>query len=178
MIRRDLDRLLEVTVLLESRILKSVGSLQEYYTVVSSNLMEFLNPEQSYNYSEVEVDGGYLYKVEKFKKDPQFVVTLKKNGTSHVLDFYWPETEKGFERVEGLEGTNYLDTLVRIMQKEILPKLESGNISQIIFAPYQGDNIGELRAKVFNKILDKFVSLQKFTIFTKTDFIIIKKKND
>lgn len=178
MIRKDLDRLLEVQFLQETQILKHSNSLQEFYSRTSTDILEFLNPTKSYGYDVVEVGDGYLYKVEKIGNDPQFVVTLKKNGSNHVLDFYWPESEKGFERIPGLQGTNYLDTLVNILQVEILPMLESGKLSHIMFAPYQIDSAGELRNKVFSRIVEKFVDSQKFTILKTQDYTVIGRKYD
>lgn len=178
MIRRDSDRLLEAQFLQETRILRLSNSLQKYYSTVNQNILEFLNPDKSYEYQVVRVGNGYLFKVERISNDPQFIITLKQNGTAHVLDFYWPETEKGFNRIKGLDGTQYLDTLAKVIQTEILPMLEDGKLSKVIFAPYQADSAGELREKVFNKLVEKFVDKEKFAILKKQDFTVITNRND
>lgn len=178
MIRRDSDRLLEVQFLLESESLRRTKSIQEYYDLADQGIFEYLNPSNSYTYTKVKIDGGFLFKVDKYKNDPLFVVTLKQNGKTHVLDFYWPENDKGFERLKGLEGSNYIDTLVKIIQKEIIPLVLNNKIFQVIFSPYEIDSAGKLRDKIFDKIVDKFVDKNKFTIFKKSGYTIISKKND
>jgi hypothetical protein len=176
MIRNDLDRLLEAQFLLESTHLRKSKSLQEYFNSSYSDIYEFLNPSKSYTYDKVSIDGGYMFKVSRVENDPQFLISLKKNGKSHVLDFYWPESEKGFEKIEGLRGGNYLDTLAKIIQDEIIPMLENGILYQILFTPYSVDSAGDLREKIFDKITKKFVDTDKFTIFKKLGVTSISRK--
>lgn len=174
MSRRDGDRLIESLYLIDTKALQS-KTLTEFYNGTLDTLTEFLNPKKAYEYYATEIGGGYVYQVEKQGNDPQFVVTLKPNGKAHVLDFYWPETDKGFERVAGLEGSRYLDTVSKILISEVLPLLRSSQIDVLIFTPYSVDNAGGLREKVFRKMVNKFLP-NDLTMEDKSNIFVIKRK--
>jgi len=172
--RRDKDRLIESLFLVDTKALQS-KTLTEFYNGTSDILTEFLNPEKAYDYSATEVGGGYLYQVEKQGKDPQFVITLKPSGKAHVLDFYWPETDKGFEKVVGLEGSHYLDTVSKVLVSEVLPLLRSSEVDAVVFTPYSVDNAGALREKVFRKMISKFLP-NDLAVEDISNIFIIKRK--
>ena len=88
----------------------------------------------------------------------------------------FPETEKGYSRNLGLKGENYLDTLSKILRDEILPYVEKHEYNTLTFRPYQNDNAGETRKKVFKKIIDKFLPKDKFNFEEKNNTFIITKK--
>lgn len=179
--RYDHQRLIEILFIEDCKLLHS-SSLQEYYDRANTSLLEFLNPDLSYSYEISNMtDGQKLYKV-KYKTDPHFVITLKRGGINGnyywIVDFYFPETEKGFAKGLSLEGKNYIDTLCKVLKDEILPYIETSEYGTLYFKPYTNDGSGEIRKKVFRKIIDKFLPKDKFG-FTEKDsnFIITKNEN-
>jgi len=178
--RYDESRLIEILFLEDCKLLKN-GSLLEYYERANTQLYEFLNPDLAYPYEEVNMnDGQKMFKI-KYENDPTFVITLKRGGLNNnyywVLDFYFPETEKWYSRDLGLKGENYLDTLSKVLQDEILPYIEKHEYNTLAFRPYQNDNAGETRKKVFKKIIDKFLPKDKFNFEEKNNTFIITKKS-
>ena len=174
MSRRDKDRLIETLYLVDTQTLQE-KTLTEFYSNTSDTLTEFLNPEKAYDYSTTKLGGGYLYQIEKQGNDPQFVITLKPNGKTHVLDFYWPETNKGFERISGLEGSRYLDTVSKVLVSEVVPLLRSSEVDTVIFTPYSIDAAGALREKVFRKMTSKFLP-NDLAVEDISNIFIIKRK--
>jgi len=177
--RFDESRLIEILFMEDCKLLRK-GSLSEYYERANTQLLEFLNPSLSYPYEVVDRDKGQkMYKV-KHEEDPTFVVTLKREGINNnhywVIDFYFPETEKGYEKQQGLRGENYLDTLCKIFKDEILPYLEKSEYGTLYFKPYTNDSDGGVRKKVFRKIVDKFLPKDKFGFEEKDNNFIIKRK--
>jgi hypothetical protein len=173
--RFDLDRIIELLFIEDVKILQKYG-LNEYYDKANRGLFEFLNPELSYPYSEENMGGGQkMWKVEKQKNDPQFLVTLKEGaGEYWVLDFYFFET--GFKKQEGLTGKYYIDTLSKIIRDNIIPYFSKSKMNELYFNSYSGDGGGLMRKKVFSKLIDKFVDKDKFNIeIDGMDFIITKK---
>lgn len=182
MSRRDRSRLIELFYLEDLKVLNTTKSLSEYYKKATQLLPEFINPEKSYKYEKVKVKDGFIFKVETIGQDPQFIVTVKKYGNrkvTNILDFYWPELSYGFSKPQGLEGLYYLDTLAKIIKDEIIPMVDQGVLEGgIYFSPYEIDGAGEKRAKVFNRLIDKFVDKSKFNIKKLNDKDILITKND
>ena len=120
-----------------------------------------------------------MFKV-KYEDDPYFVLTLKKGGPDKnhywVLDFYFPEKIDGFARQKELKGKNYLDTVSKICKNEILPFIEKNQYPILYFKAYSNDSYGNLRMKVFSKIVDKFVNKEQFDIEKRTNEFVIRKK--
>jgi hypothetical protein len=177
--RNDEQRLIEILFIEDCKLLNNV-SLEEYYSRANTNLLEFLNLDLSYPYETVNLDKGQkMYKI-KFKNDPYFVITLKLGGLNEnyywILDFYFPETEKGYERGLGLVGENYMDTVCKVLKDEILPYIEKSEYQTLFFKAYVNDKAGEIRKKVFRKIIDKFLPKDKYSFTEKDNNFIIKKK--
>lgn len=172
------EKLIEILFHEDVKILKNKG-LQEYYSLANTLLTEFLNPELSYDYEKIVRDSGELMFKVKYKDDPYFVITLKKGGLNEnyycILDFYFPEKDKGFDKQSGLKGKNYLDTVSKIFKDEILPFIEKNKYSILYFKAYSNDSYGNLRMKVFTKIIDKFINKNIFNIEKKSNEFIIKK---
>lgn len=179
--RNDEKRLVEILFLEDLKLLKTEG-LEKYYSKANTSLLEYLDPGKSYPYEKVNMKEGQLMFKIKYEDDPIFVVTLKKGGLNNnhywVLDFYFPEEEKGFDIQKGLKGENYLDTVSKIFKEEILPYIESSEYPILYFKAYENDKKGNTRKKVFNKIIDKFVDKNKFNIEIKDNNFIIKYKNE
>jgi hypothetical protein len=154
--------------------------LQEYYSFANTLLTEFLNPQLSYDYEKIVRDSGELMFKLKYEDDPYFVVTLKKGGLNEnhywILDFYFPEKDNGFDKQKDLKGKNYLDTISKIFKDEILPFIEKNQYPTLYFKAYSKDSYGNLRIKVFSKIVDKFVDKKIFDIEKKPNEFIIRKK--
>lgn len=162
--RNDLKRLLEIVFLEEVKSLNEVG-VEKYR---NNPILEYLNPGLSYVYEESDFGSkGKMWSV-KQEDDFNFLITLKYSEINKffVLDFYFPENEeKRFERIKSLKGKHYLDTLCKVFIDEIIPYFEKQNkINSIYFNAYSEDGAGNLRKKVFNKILDKFLDKNLFNI--------------
>jgi hypothetical protein len=175
------EKLIEILFHEDVKILKNKG-LQEYYSLANTLLTEFLNPELSYNYEKIVRDSGELMFKIKYENDPYFIITLKKGGINEnhywILDFYFPEKEDGFAKQEVLKGENYLDTVSKIFKDEILPFIEKNQYPILYFKAYSNDSYGNLRMKVFTKIVDKFINKNTFDVEKRSnEFVITKKIN-
>jgi hypothetical protein len=172
------NRWMELSFIEDVKCLRKYG-LKEYYNKANTTLYEFLNPELSYNYDEVNMsDDQKMWKVEKQDDDPQFLITLKNGmgGKFFVLDFYF--FEGGFDKQQGLKGKHYLDTLTKIVKDNIIPYFMSSQKTHLYFNAYNGDGDGKTRQNIFSKIIDKFVNKNQFNIENRNeDFIIVKNKN-
>jgi hypothetical protein len=170
------NKWIELSFIEDYKLLQKYG-LKEYYNKANLGLYEFLNPELSYGYEEINMsDDQKKWKVEKQGNDPQFLVTLKKGmgGEFFILDFYF--YEGGFDKQQGLEGKQYLDTLTKIVKDNVIPYFILSSKSKLYFNAYNGDNEGKTRQKIFIKIIDKFIDKNKFNIENRNeDFIITKK---
>jgi hypothetical protein len=181
--RFDLDKMIELSFIEDVKLLQKYG-LNEYYDKVNRGLFEFLNPELSYPYSlENMSDGQKMWKVKKQDNDPTFVVTLKKQGLDTkywVLDFYFPEVEKGFDKnKEGLQGKHYIDTLAKIIKDEVIPYFDISELDILFFRAYTRDGAGNMRKSLFQRLIDKFVDKSKYnTKIEDLTFIINKIKNN
>jgi hypothetical protein len=180
--RFDLNRWIELSFINDCRILQEAKSLDEYYNKVNKGLYEFLNPDSAYNYEEINMSGGQkMWKIEKQNSDPTMVVTLKKQGLENkywVLDFYFPETEKGYAKTKGaIKGEHYLDTVSKIVRDEVLPYIEQSELDTLFFKAYTNDGAGQMRKSLFQRLIDKFISKNKFDIkIDNLTFIITKKQ--
>ena len=172
-----INKWIELSFIEDIKILKKYG-LKEYYDKANTGLYEFLNPELSYNYNEVNMsDGQKMWKVEKQNDDPQFLVTLKEGiGEYWVLDFYFFET--GFKKQEGLTGKYYIDTLSKIVRDNIIPYFLKSKKDELYFNAYSSDGEGETRKKVFTKLTDKFVDKSIFNVKIEGNDFIITKNED
>jgi hypothetical protein len=172
-------KLIEILYHEDIKILQNKG-LQEYYSSANTLLPEFLNPDLSYDYEKITRDNGELMFKVKYEDDPYFVVTLKKGGLegNHywILDFYFPEKENGFDKQKELKGKNYLDTVSKICKDEILPFIETNQYPILYFKAYSKDSYGNLRMKVFSKIVEKFVNKNNFEIEKRSNEFVISKK--
>jgi hypothetical protein len=173
-----INRWIELSFIEDTKSLKKNG-LKEYYNTANKGLYEFLNPELSYKYDEINMSNGQkMWEVSKQGNDPQFLVTLKRSKAIgndwFILDFYF--YEGGFDKQSGLEGKHYLDTLTKIIKDEVIPYFLESNKLKLYFHAYNGDGSGSTRQKIFKKIIDKFLNTDKFNIVIKSeDFIITKK---
>lgn len=176
-----MSRWVELSFIEDCKVLNNYG-LNEYYDKANRGLYEFLNPDLSYPYEEVNMnDGQKMWKVEKQNNDPQFLVTLKNSKGMgddwFILDFYFFET--GFDRQNVLNGKNYLDTLTKIVKDNIISSFLSSNKTKLYFNAYTGDGAGTMRKNLFKRIIDKFVDKNTFNIETRNqDFIITKKQQN
>lgn len=172
-------KLIEILYHEDIKLLKNKG-LQEYYSSANTLLTEFLNPELSYDYEKIVRDNGEIMFKVKYEDDPYFVVTLKKGGFNEnhywILDFYFPEKDNGFSKQKELKGKNYLDTVSKIFKDEILPYIEKNQYPILYFKAYSNDSYGNLRMKVFTKIVDKFVDKNTFDIEKRSNEFVIRKK--
>lgn len=172
-----MNRWIEISFIEDAKALQKYG-LKEYYNKSNQGLYEFLNPELSYEYNEVNMPNGQkIWKVDKQGNDPQFLITLKNSRAmsqpTFILDFYFHETS--FDKQSGLEGKHYLDTLTKIIKDSIIPHFISSDKEWIYFYAYNGDKGGSTRSKIFKKIIDKFVDKNQFNILIKGgDFLITK----
>lgn len=179
--RFDLNRWIELSFINDCKILQEVKSLDEYYNKANTGLYEFLNPELAYPYEVYNAsDGQKMWKIEKQDNDPIMVVTLKKMGLGDkywVLDFYFPETEKGYAKTKGtIKGEHYLDTVSKIVKDEVLPYFEQSELDILFFKAYTNDGAGQMRKSLFQRLVDKFISKDKFNIkINNLTFIITKK---
>ena len=179
--RFDLDRWIQLSFINDCKILQEAKSLDEYYDKANKGLYEFLNPDLAYNYEELDMsDGQKMWKIEKQDNDPTMVVTLKKQGLENkywVLDFYFPETEKGFAKTKGaIKGEHYLDTVSKIVKDEIIPYFEHSNLEDLFFKSYTNDGAGQVRKSFFQRAINKFISKDKFNIKIDGSIFIITKK--
>jgi hypothetical protein len=178
--RKDLDRWVELSFIEDTKTLHTYG-LNEYYNKANRGLYEFLNPELAYEYEENNMsDGQKIWKIQKQDNDPQMVVTLKKQGLDTkywVLDFYFPETEKGYAKTkEGLKGKHYLDSVSKIVRDEVIPYFENSDLNILFFKAYTNDGAGMMRKNLFQRMVDKFISKDKFDIKIQDLTFIINKK--
>jgi hypothetical protein len=174
-----MSRWIELSFIEDVKALQKYG-LKEYYDKANQGLYEFLNPDLSYPYEEVNMgDGQKMWKIEKQDDDPILVVTLKKQGLDTkywVLDFYFPEDEKGFARnKEAIKGKHYLDTVSKILKDEIIPYFNKSNLDIIFFRAYTNDGAGIMRKNLFQRMIDKFVPKNEFNIEIKDTTFIIRK---
>ena len=179
--RFDLDRWIQLSFINDCKILQEAKSLDEYFDKANTGLYEFLNPNLAYNYEEVDMsDGQKMWKIEKQDNDPIMVVTLKKQGLENkywVLDFYFPETEKGFAKTKGaIKGEYYLDTVSKIVKDEIMPYFEQSELNDLFFKSYTNDGAGQMRKSLFQRLINKFISKDKFDIKINDSIFIITKK--
>lgn len=177
----DLDRWIELSFMNDCKILQEAKSLDEYYNKANTGLYEFLNPDLAYNYEEVNMaDGQKMWKIERQGNDPIMVVTLKKQGLDNkywVLDFFFPETEKGYSKdKEAIKGEHYLDTVSKIVKDEIIPYFEKSELDDLFFKSYTKDGAGQMRKSFFQRAIDKFVPKDKFNIKIDNAIFIITKK--
>jgi len=178
--RFDLDRWIELSFINDCKILQEAKSLDEYYDKANTGLYEFLNPDLAYNYEEVDMsDGQKMWKIEKQGDDPVMVVTLKKQGLTNkywALDFYFPETEKGFARTKGaIKGEHYLDTVSKIVKDEVMPYFQQSELNDLFFKSYTNDGAGQMRRSFFQKAINKFVPKDKFNTKIDNSIFIITK---
>jgi hypothetical protein len=178
--RFDLNRWIELSFINDCKILQESESLDKYYDKANTGLYEFLNPDLSYPYEEYDAsDEQKMWKIEKQNDDPIMVVTLKKMGLEDkywVLDFYFPETEKGYAKGQGLKGEHYLDTVSKIVRDEVLPYFEQSKLDLLFFRAYTNDGAGKMRKSLFQRLINKFVSKDKFDIKVENLTFIITKK--
>jgi len=179
--RFDNQRWIELSFINDCKILQEAKSLEEYYNKANTGLYEFLNPSLAYPYETIDMtDGQKMWKVEKQNNDPILIITLKKGGLNGnhywIIDFYFPETEKGFAKKQGLEGENYLDTVSKILVDKILPYVEQSEYGTLFFKAYTNDGAGEQRKTAFRKMVDKFLPKDKFTFKEEHGNFIIRKK--
>jgi hypothetical protein len=162
------NKWIELSFIEDVKSLKKYG-LVEYYNKANAGLYEFLNPELSYGYEEVNMpDGQKMWKINKQNDDPILVVTLKRLDLAWVLDFYFPETEEGFGKPgQGLTGVNYLDTISKIVKDEVIPYFKSSSLNTLFFHSYNDDGGGEMRANLFKRLISKYVPKIEF----KTDIM-------
>jgi hypothetical protein len=156
--------------------------LKEYYDRANRGLYEFINPDLAYSYEEYNAgDGQKMWKIEKQDDEPTLVVTLKKQGIGDnkywVLDFYFPEAEKGYARdKEALKGKHYLDTVSKIIKDEVIPYFDQSELNNMFFKAYTRDGAGIMRKNLFQRMIDKFINKNKYNIkIDDTTFIITKK---
>jgi hypothetical protein len=180
--RNDIQRWIELSFINDCKILQEAKSLDEYYDKANTGLYEFLNPDLAYNYEEHDAsEGQKMWKIEKQGDDPIMVVTLKKQGLGNkywVLDFYFPETEKGYSKNQGLKGKHYLDTVSKIVKDEIIPYFEQSELNDLFFKSYTNDGAGQMRKSFFQRAIDKFISKDKFNIKIDNSIFIITKKTE
>lgn len=179
--RFDLDRWIQLSFINDCKILQEAKSLDEYFDKANTGLYEFLNPDLAYDYEEINMsDGQKMWKVEKQGDEPIMVVTLKKQGLENkywVLDFYFPETEKGFAKTKGvIKSEHYLDTISKIVKDEIMPYFEQSNLENLFFKSYTNDGAGQMRKSLFQRLINKFISKDKFNIKINDSIFIITKK--
>jgi hypothetical protein len=177
-----MSRWIELSFIEDVKTLQKYG-LSEYYNKSNMGLYEFLNPEFSYEYEEGNMsDGQKIWKIQKQDNDPQMVVTLKKQGLDTkywVLDFYFPETEKGYAKTkEGLKGKYYLDTVSKIVRDEVIPYFEQSDLDIMFFKAYTNDGAGIMRKNLFQRMIDKFIPKDKFNIKVQDLTFIINKNNE
>jgi hypothetical protein len=176
--RFDLNRWIELSFINDCKILQEAKSLDEYYNRANKGLYEFLNPNLAYNYEIYNAsEGQKMWKIEKQENDPILVVTLKKQNKYWVLDFYFPENKNGFSKnKESLKGKHYLDTVSKIFRDEVLPYFEQSELNILLFKAYTEDGTGQMRKDFFQRVINKFVSKDKFDIkIDNLTFIITKK---
>ena len=176
------NRWVELSFIEETKTLRKQG-LVEYYSKANQGLYEFLNPEQAYRYQTVKMsDGQRMWKIDKQGDDPTLVVTLKKLDYAWVLDFYFPETEDGFEKPEqGLTGAHYLDTIAKIVKNEVIPYFQTSDLGTLYFHAYSDDGGGEMRTNLFKRLISKYVPKTEFRVdISNSSFRInkIKKTNE
>lgn len=147
--------------------------LHELKTYQKEDIYEYLDPNLSYPYDFKSYEDGKMW-VTKYEDDPEFRVLLKwsKLNNFYVLDFLF-NTGKTYDTQKGLKGKNYLDTLCKILNNEIIPYI--GNES-LYFNAYDSDGKGDFRKNVFTKILDKFLDKNKYDIQIEGLNFLIKKK--
>lgn len=177
-----MSRWVELSFIEDCKALQKYG-LSEYYNKSNTGLYEFLNPELAYEYEENNMsDGQKIWKIQKQDNDPQMVVTLKKQGLDTkywVLDFYFPETEKGYAKTkEGLKGKYYLDTVSKIVRDEVIPYFEQSDLDIMFFKAYTNDGAGVMRKNLFQRMIDKFIPKDKFDIKVQDLTFIINKNNE
>jgi hypothetical protein len=177
-----MSKWIELSFIEDCKALQKYG-LSEYYNKSNMGLYEFLSPELSYEYEEGNMsDGQKIWKIQKQDDDPQMVVTLKKQGLDTkywVLDFYFPETEKGYAKTkEGLKGKYYLDTVSKIIRDEVIPYFEQSDLDIMFFKAYTNDGAGVMRKNLFQRMIDKFIPKDKFNIKVQDLTFIINKNNE
>ena len=177
-----MSKWIELSFIEDCKALQKYG-LSEYYNKSNMGLYEFLSPELSYEYEEGNMsDGQKIWKIQKQDDDPQMVVTLKKQGLDTkywVLDFYFPETEKGYAKTkEGLKGKYYLDTVSKIVRDEVIPYFEQSDLDIMFFKAYTNDGAGVMRKNLFQRMIDKFIPKDKFNIKVQDLTFIINKNNE
>ena len=166
----------ELSFIEDVKALKKYG-LVEYYDKANKGLYEFLDPEHAYTYQTVDMpEGQKMWKIDKQGDDPILVMTLKKLADIWVLDFYFPETQDGFSRVEqGLTGTNYLDTIAKIVRDEVIPYFKSSDIQTIFFRAYSHDGGEAMRVNLFKRLIDKYAPKSDFKVDVLDSSFRIKK---
>jgi len=178
--RFDLNRWIELSFINDCKILQESKSLDKYYDKANTGLYEFLNPDLSYPYEAYDAsDEQKMWKIEKQNNDPTMVVTLKKMGLENkywILDFYFPETEKGYAKGQTLRGEHYLDTVSKIVRDEVLPYFEQSELDILFFKAYTNDGAGKMRKSLFQRLINKFVPKDKFDIKVENLTFIITKK--
>jgi hypothetical protein len=177
-----MSKWIELSFIEDCKALQKYG-LSEYYNKSNMGLYEFLSPKLSYEYEEGNMsDGQKIWKIQKQDDDPQMVVTLKKQGLDTkywVLDFYFPETEKGYAKTkEGLKGKYYLDTVSKIIRDEVIPYFEQSDLDIMFFKAYTNDGAGVMRKNLFQRMIDKFIPKDKFNIKVQDLTFIINKNNE
>ena len=172
-------KLIELSFIEDCKTLHKYG-LREYYEKVNRGLYEFLNPELSYHYENIDrSDGQKMYKVNKQNNDPQFLVTLKNSkredeGDLFILNFYF--YEGGFDKQSALEGKHYLDTLTKIVKDEVIPYFLISDKNKLYFHAYDNDGGGKMRENLFKRMIDKFVNKNIFNIEKRSNEFVITKK--
>jgi hypothetical protein len=95
------------------------------------------------------------------------------------LDFYFPETEKGFAKTKGaIKGEYYLDTVSKIVKDEVMPYFEQSDLENLFFKSYTNDGAGQMRKSLFQRLINKFISKDKFNIKINDSIFIITKKTN
>ena len=166
----------ELLFIEDVKTLKKYG-LVEYYDKANRGLYEFLDPEHAYPYQSVNMsDGQKMWKIDKQGDDPILVMTLKKLTDIWVLDFYFPESEDGFSKVvQGLTGTNYLDTVAKIVRDEVIPYFKSSDIQSIFFRAYSHDGGETMRVSLFKRLINKYIPKSDFKVDISDSSFRIKK---
>jgi hypothetical protein len=172
-----MSKWIELSFIEDVKALSKYG-LKEYYNKANKGLYEFLNPDLAYPYQIHNAGQGQkMWVIDKQKKDPILVVTLKNSNQNYwVLDFYFPENEQGFSKNQKmLEGKYYLDTISKIVRDEVIPYFIQSNINTLVFEAYTEDGGGKMRKNLFQRMIGKFALDNNFDIQIEDNTFIIKK---
>lgn len=164
--RRDYSKDLDLILNEITKRLQQSSSVEGYYQDAKHSILEYLDPSKSYPYLSRSMGNSSKWVV-KQENDPAFVVALTAvRSEYYVLDFYFVEISSRGEvqqvfhkrntNTQGIQGTNYLDTLCRITLDEVLPMFEQSSVPMLYFNAYNEDGNGSQRKAIFAKIISKF----------------------